>query len=353
VSSKNLTVAGKDPAQLEERLLQGEQRLRDSVQHICAAMAQMAQQLTRLQSDVTALSNRHVRIDDDLAGTVQKQQESQGKLGELEAWLKALAEEFASGDMSQRLEVLESRSRLFIGGTADGLFLLKSGDLISESVRELHAWDQHILNALDSALHGRNQLAVEVGAHLGLLTVPLARRFQRVLAFEPNGFNYRLLTANLAVNGLKGVECRNEALYSQCVELSLAKAEQQEVPVPLGADGSFDGWSANNLGAFSFSAEGSGVFNAMARTLDSYELNDLAFLKIDAQGADGEVLAGAAETIRRCRPVIVFEWEEELSKNFRVSKADVDRQLESAGYKLELLKEHNAKQRDFLALPTD
>ena len=206
---------------------------------------------------------------------------------------------------------------------------------------------------MEGSLDGRDHLAVEVGAHIGLLTIPLARRFKRVLAFEPNGFNYRLLAANVALNGLKeGVACINEAINSECVEVSLAKAEEQEIPVPLGPDGSFDGWSATNLGAYSFSPNGSGLFPTLARTLDSYNLNDLAFLKIDAQGADGEVIVGASETIRRCRPVIVFEWEDELSKNFRVSKADVHRQLESDGYAIEILKEHNSKQRDFLAVPT-
>lgn len=352
MSSKNrelLQVAPKEQSQTEERFLQLEQRLRDSVQHICAAMSQMAQHQTHMQSEVAALSNRYVRIDEDLAGAIQSQRESGCKIEELAALQKELSNNQVT--MQDRLALAESHSRLFVGGTDEGVFLLKSGDLISESVREDHAWDKHVIDALERSLNGRDQLAVEVGAHLGLLTVPLGRRFKRVLAFEPNGFNYRLLTANMALNGLREVACINEAVFSECVELSLAKSEKQEIPVSVGADGSFDGWSATNLGAYSFSPEGSGIFGAMARTLDSYQLNDVAFLKIDAQGADGEVLAGAAETIRRCRPLIVFEWEDELSKNFRMSKADVERQLESDGYVIELLKEHNAKQRDFLAVP--
>lgn len=335
---------------MEERFLQWENRLRETMQSVCAAMTKMVQHQTYLQSEVTALSNRHVRFDEDLAGAIQKQRESSCKLEEL---LSAVQRELSISQvaMNDRVALVESRSRLFVGGTDDGIFLLKSGDLISDSVREGHAWDKHIIDALEGSLNGRDQLAVEVGAHIGLLTIPLARRFKRVLAFEPNGFNYRLLTANVALNGLREVECINEAIYSECIQLSLAKTEKQEIPVPLSEDGSFDGWSATNLGAYSFSTDGSGLFRAMARTLDSYNLNDLAFLKIDAQGADGEVIAGAAETIRRCRPVIVFEWEDELSKNFRVSRDDVHRQLERDGYAIELLKEHNSKQRDFLAIP--
>jgi len=365
VSSKNRERTVRDQSQMEERFVQLDQRLRESVQQICAAMSQMMQHQTHLRSEVAALSNRHVRIDEDLAGAIQTQIETQRetgrKLEELSAIQKAiqneeqeLSKQLSSFQLAaeNRFAPLEGRGRLFVGGTEDGIFLLKSGDLISDSVREGHAWDKHVLVALESVLRGRDQLAVEVGAHIGLLTVPLARRFKRVMAFEPNGFNYRLLAANVALNGLKDVVCMNEAIYSECVEVSLARSEKQEIPLPLGPDGSFDGWSATNLGAYSFSPDGSGLFRTPARTLDSYNLNDLAFLRIDAQGADGEAIVGASETIRRCRPVIVFEWEDELSKNFRVSKADVDRQLESDGYAIEMLKEHNSKQRDFLAIPS-
>jgi len=351
-------MATRDQSHTEERFLQLENRLRESVQQICAAISQMVQHQTHLQSEVAALSNRHVRIDEDLAGAIQTQIETQRetgcKLEELSATQRELSKQLSDFQLAaeNRFALLGGRSRLFVGGTEDGIFLLKSGDLISDSVREGHAWDKHVLVALESSLRGRDQLAVEVGAHIGLLTVPLARRFKRVMAFEPNGFNYRLLAANVALNGLQDVVCMNEAIYSECVEVSLARSEKQEIPLPLGPDGSFDGWSATNLGAYSFSPDGSGLFRTPARTLDSYNLNDLAFLRIDAQGADGEVIVGASETIRRCRPVIVFEWEDELSKNFRVSQADVHGLLESEGYSIEILKEHNSKQRDFLAIPT-
>ena len=93
------------------------------------------------------------------------------------------------------------------------------------------------------------------------------------------------------------------------------------------------------------------MFATHAVTLDSLALDDLAFMKIDAQGADGEVIVGAVETIRRCRPAIVFEWEALLSRHFSVSFGEVRSLLSSAGYRLEVLKVHNEKQTDYLASP--
>ena len=150
MSSKNrelLQMATKDQSQTEERFLQLEHRLRESVQQICAAMSQMVQHQTHLQSEVAALSNRHVRIDEDLAGAIQTQIQTQRetgcKLEELAAIQKDLSKQLSNFQLGveDRFATQESRSRLFVGGTEDGIFLLKSGVLISDSVREGHAWD--------------------------------------------------------------------------------------------------------------------------------------------------------------------------------------------------------------------
>lgn len=46
---------------------------------------------------------------------------------------------------------------------------------------------------------------------------------------------------------------------------------------------------------------------AKIRTLDSFDLPTIDFMKIDCEGYEFPVLKGAAETLRRCKPVIVVE----------------------------------------------
>src|SRR6266568_3035020 len=46
------------------------------------------------------------------------------------------------------------------------------------------------------------------------------------------------------------------------------------------------------------------------RTLDSFEFSDVAMIKIDVEGHEEAVVAGAEETIRRCRPSLLIESEE-------------------------------------------
>jgi hypothetical protein len=46
------------------------------------------------------------------------------------------------------------------------------------------------------------------------------------------------------------------------------------------------------------------------RCLDGFGLTDLTAVKLDAEGAEYEVLRGARETLLRCRPVLSVEIEE-------------------------------------------
>ena len=179
----------------------------------------------------------------------------------------------------------------------------------------------------------------------------MAKHFRRVISFEPNDFNYRLLVANMSINRLLHVECCKTPLFSKAVQLSLGKPEDQEIPLPIKSTNDFDGFEASNLGAYSFTQEGTGIFPATARTLDSYALDDVAFLKIDTQGADGEVVRGALDTIRRCQPVVVFEWEDLLSRKYETSIEDVMRLFREANYNVDLLKQTNEKQSDYIATP--
>jgi len=306
-----------------------------------------------LRTEVAAAVNRQAAIESELdRRTAAMESRLAAIAGELSATAERANIACARVELGhQRLDALDQRTRVTPAVARHGLMLLKAGDYASDVVARTGEWDHHITAVMDEVARTRQGAAVDVGAHIGLLTVAMARRFTRVLSFEPNRFNYALLVANVALNALGNVRCVNGALFSRAADLSLATEAQQEIPVPLRADGDFDGTGASNLGAYVFSEQGSGLFATHAVTLDSLRLDDLAFLKIDAQGADGEVITGAAETIRRCRPVIVFEWEALLSRHFSVSLEEVTSLLSSASYRLEVLKVHNEKQTDYLARP--
>jgi len=66
--------------------------------------------------------------------------------------------------------------------------------------------------------------------------------------------------------------------------------------------------------------------------LDSLDLNDVTAIKIDVEGAEAEVLLGARETLRRCRPVLSVEIEERHRPGSTRAVPDMLRPLGYTGY---------------------
>ena len=235
--------------------------------------------------------------------------------------------------------------------TEYGFLMLKRGEVISEAIMTGRYWDSHIVSLASDVAKQRSGVAIDVGGHFGSSAVAFSHFFPKVICFEPNDFNFRVLRATLILNGIENIAIHNNGLYSRDVALSMADESTQEIPLPLDSSGYFDGSSSDNLGAYSFSEKGSGLFQHSARTLDSYRLSDVVFIKIDVQGADGEVIFGAMSTISNCLPVIVFEWEMNLSQNYSVDFGDIETRLRNIGYVIDKLKVHNSKQTDYVCIP--
>jgi FkbM family methyltransferase len=175
-----------------------------------------------------------------------------------------------------------------------------------------------------TALH-RPGTILDVGAHDGLLALPLSRLpGARVLAFEPLPSAFaRLRAAVLAEYGAMPphLDLRTEALGAAPGRLTLS------VPVLDGV--AQEQWAslAKDYGGFaSVRAESHEV---AVVTVDSLGLADLQHVKVDAEGYEEEVLQGARATLTRCRPVLSLEVEE---RHRGGATRDVPALLASLGY---------------------
>ncbi|MBL6454407.1 FkbM family methyltransferase [Belnapia sp. T6] len=151
------------------------------------------------------------------------------------------------------------------------------------------------------SLH-RSGTLLDIGAHHGGFTLPLAALpASRVLAFEPLPESFARLRA--AAGALANVELRQEALGDRTGEAELA------LPVVDGVPN--EQWASL---AKTYAGHGPRVAEQRLavplRRLDEFGLTDLTAVKLDAEGAEYEVLRGAVETLRRCRPVLSIEIEE-------------------------------------------
>ena len=166
----------------------------------------------------------------------------------------------------------------------------------------------------------RSGLALDIGAHDGLLTLPLAALpGARVLAFEPLPSAFARLRA--ATAHLPNVECRPEALGDAPGEAVLT------LPVLDGAPQ--EQWASLAKDYAGFARVGAVARRVPVITLDSLALEGVTAVKLDAEGHEEAVLRGAAATLRRCRPVLSVEVEERHSPG---STARVPALLASLGY---------------------
>lgn len=103
------------------------------------------------------------------------------------------------------------RERVEVGGH---LLHLDPTDSLRLGLGEVHQpW---LLDLVERCL-GPGDRALDLGAHIGYVTLAMARRVGphgRVFAFEPDPGNFRLLVRNLAANGYANVDARRVAVWS-------------------------------------------------------------------------------------------------------------------------------------------
>jgi FkbM family methyltransferase len=171
---------------------------------------------------------------------------------------------------------------------------------------------------------------MDVGANEGFYSVFASRRVGEtgsVWAFEPSRREMERLTANVGLNGLANVRPFCVALADEDGDAELLIASDEHS-------------GHNTLGHFVYESGLDRREPVRLRRLDSLvqesTLERLDFLKIDAEGAEMRVLAGAGDALRKFRPFILLEMNDPSLKAQGSSRDKVIRHLESQDYRLYL-----------------
>lgn len=173
---------------------------------------------------------------------------------------------------------------------------------------------QEKLAHLDAALaYVQNfRTAIDAGAHWGLWSEVMAKRFKAVKCFEPLPENIEELTKRM--EPFQNVDIFGWALGEQNGNGTLVD--------PIKAGGHSKHYVDFKGGKLK------------VRTIDGYHFQDVDFIKTDCEGADLLVLKGAADTIRRCEPVIIMERMPPFEARYGVTDQAVVNFMDSNGYKL-------------------
>lgn len=151
-------------------------------------------------------------------------------------------------------------------------------------------------------------IVLDIGASLGLTAVPLGLVARsagaRLVAFEPVPANVNLLRENIG-----------RAALTDCTSVIQAALGEREGVAEFAVEGTGAGNAAIKSGVDAqrlkahLDEGGLGIaFVIDLKTLDSFDLSPVSAVKIDVEGFELDVLAGATITLERDRPAIFGEF---------------------------------------------
>ena len=137
--------------------------------------------------------------------------------------------------------------------------------------------------------------AVDVGANIGALTIPMSLSAKEVIAFEPQPVLADVLRANVGL-AQTNVKVLPFAVGSEAGEINMPRVDYNQ-------RGNFGGigrafWEAKH--------PDNEPHKVSVFTLDA-QVSAASFVKIDVEGMELDVLRGATRLIKTCRPGLMVE----------------------------------------------
>jgi FkbM family methyltransferase len=161
--------------------------------------------------------------------------------------------------------------------------------------------------------------AIDIGAHIGIMSYNMSPKFETVHAFEIQPDVYHCLTENLKTKNINNVKTYNVGIGDKQEKVDLNFSERK---------------------TFSTHVKPNSSGEHQVMPLDAYKFKDIDFIKIDAEGYEPLIALGALETIKRDKPVILFE-RKQHPERYGYERDSIIEILKPHGYRI--LKEFGRK----------
>ncbi len=193
----------------------------------------------------------------------------------------------------------------------NGLLLAPAGDfMVARRLCFNGAYDPELLGFLLEKCDATSHVLI-VGAHVGALAVPVAKKVQRVIAIEANPPTLELLRMNVALNGLQNVEVHGFAAGDRAGEMNFLAGQ-------LNSGGS--GLQMGERRQWSHVYDKSEEITVPMKRLDEV-FPDACFdlIVMDIEGAEALALRGMENLLKRSRGLLIEVFEDHLRRVAKVS----------------------------------
>ncbi|MBE3141495.1 MAG: FkbM family methyltransferase [Thermoplasmata archaeon] len=159
---------------------------------------------------------------------------------------------------------------------------------------------------------------IDVGANRGDYSARFLKIGAKVVAFEP-GTIFEMLVERF--KNCKDISLSKFALGNKNTEIILNEYADKGISTATKNKG---------IGRVTNS------HRILCRKLDAFHLSP-QFIKIDTQGMDYEVILGAKETLERCKPIVLAEYDSELLQERGYKIFDMLKFMDSLGYNFQTI----------------
>ncbi|MFC4006419.1 FkbM family methyltransferase [Nonomuraea purpurea] len=215
--------------------------------------------------------------------------------------------------------------------------MLRAGATVSLSEPELLGLSRYVRPGA---------ICLDIGAAYGMYTYPLARLAGpagRVHSFEPLPVPYRILSAGRRATGAHNVVVTNAALGSTTGYQRLRLPYRFGLPI--------HGWAhlghgLKHPGRFTSGKTLEVPVYTVDRVCELREIPRVDFIKMDVEGAEAQVLRGAAWTIEQHRPTLLLEIEDRHLDKYGMNSSEVAGSLIGLGYRMHVWHSHRWHRTD-------
>ena len=225
--------------------------------------------------------------------------------------------------------------------------LFPNDNAVSSSIINGWQYEKYMFDFLEkNQIDCEGKTILDIGGNNGSFAIDFAHLVGdngMVHSFEPQRIIYYQLCANVFLNGLDNVYCHNVAIGDSNGHVYIDSPD-------------YHNKGNVNFGDVRIGKSGDRIEQ---KVLDSYEFNDVVFIKIDVQGYESFVIDGAEKIIAKYRPYLFIEFEDHLLREQGTSEDELKAKIEALDYVVLPFQEgipyqtESGKCLDYVAIPTE
>lgn len=189
-------------------------------------------------------------------------------------------------------------------------YIRNKKDIIEKRLYNGKLWSEDLILLIKDYIKKYNlNHCLNVGSHIGSISLPISKLLQKVTSIEAHPVIYSSLLENIKINQIKNIETLNVAISDKIEEVKFMSLRNHRTWNNSGGMHVFTSNDIKNNRKSSYLI--CDDYKVMSTTIDNLNLDSVDIIISDIEGMELEMMRGAKDTISKFRPIIVTEiWED-------------------------------------------